>query len=101
VASLCCTPLHAAANSGQPDKVKVMIAAGADVLSSCNAGATALHLAIEKVHLPVVKLLLQHGAAAVLNTMQYTKWNGCGAISALMFCENTAIYTEASTSYWC
>jgi uncharacterized protein len=69
----------------------VLIAAGADVLCSSDAGATALHTAIAHKHPPVVKLLLEHGADAVLNTVQCKMWTNCNPMSALMLCNDSAI----------
>jgi uncharacterized protein len=69
----------------------MLIAAGANVLHRDSTGGTALHEAVYCKHLAVVKLLLEHGADAVLNTMQCTQWDSFAPISALMLCEGTTV----------
>ena len=51
-----------AANEGQVDSTKALIAAGADVALTDNDGNSALSLAKEKKHLDVVNLLKKAGA---------------------------------------
>eukprot|EP00953_Heterococcus_sp_UTEX-ZZ885_P032631 17024-Heterococcus_DN1.PRE.5 len=81
--------------------MRLLLAHGADVNLSNKAGefalhraargCTALHEAICYKHLPVVKLPLENGADAVLNSMQCENLDIDSAISALMLCEDTAI----------
>jgi ankyrin repeat protein len=85
------TPLQAAARTGQLDRVELLIAAGADVAFTNDIGATALHEAVCCTHMTVVKLLLEHGADAVLKTMQCKQWGDCDSVSALMMCNDSAI----------
>jgi ankyrin repeat protein len=73
------------------ENVKLLIAAGAEVTRPTLKGITALHSAAEQGHAAVVKLLLQHGAGAVLNTMQCEMCTCCSPVSALMMCENAAV----------
>lgn len=54
------TPLHAAAEAGQRDVVKLLIAAGADIGARDNNGRTPLHLSV--AHKDIVLILLNHGA---------------------------------------
>jgi Ankyrin repeats (many copies) len=50
-----------------------------------------LHMTLCLKHSAIVKLLLEHGADAVLNTMQCYACTCCGHVSALMMCKDTAI----------
>jgi uncharacterized protein len=84
------TPLQAAARSGQLDRVELLLAAGADVTSGNDVGATALHEAVFCKHTRVVKLLLEHGADAVLNTMQCKQRGDCDPFFALTLCNDAA-----------
>jgi ankyrin repeat protein len=84
-------PLHAAASNGHLESVEALLAAGADIECSDGAGATALHLAVLYNSSAHVQLLLEHGATAVLNTMQCKKWSDYCRVSALMLCEDAAI----------
>jgi ankyrin repeat protein len=52
---------------------------------------SALHVAVHSKHLPVVQLLLERGADAVLITMQCEMCMCCDLVPALMMCEDTAI----------
>jgi uncharacterized protein len=86
----CCIPLHFAALRGLLDKAEALLAASADVLHCDVLGATALHMAIDTSQVTVVERLLEHGADAVLNTLQCKMWdNGC-YVPALMMCNDTA-----------
>jgi ankyrin repeat protein len=84
------TPLHVAAATSKLQNAEALLAAGADATLSAEQGITPLHLAVQDGHAALVKLFLEHGAAAVLNTMQYTKRNSCGAVSAVMLCSDSA-----------
>jgi ankyrin repeat protein len=79
------TALETAAGSGHTQCAELLIAAGADVTNRDQQGATCLHMAACNHHIQLVQLLLQHGAAAVVNTLG--KWcRCCGANSVLMGC---------------
>jgi uncharacterized protein len=84
------TSLHLAASRGQLDKLEVLIAAGADVAHGDFTGRTVLHEAIHCAHPTAVKLLLEHGVDAVLNTMQCKICYCCEKLSAVMMCRDTA-----------
>jgi ankyrin repeat protein len=65
------TALHFASEWGNPEIVRLLLAAGADanaVLDSANEGVTALHLAAEGGHVEVVQLLLKAGASVSART---------------------------------
>eukprot|EP00953_Heterococcus_sp_UTEX-ZZ885_P032634 17024-Heterococcus_DN1.PRE.8 len=83
-------PLQAAARSGQLKRVELLLAAGADVTSGNDVGATALHEAVFCKHTRVVKLLLEHGADAVLNTSRSSSWKDYDPFSALTLCNDAA-----------
>jgi ankyrin repeat protein len=85
------TPLHRAASALQLQNAKLLLAAGADVCLSNDEGMTPLRFSILKGDTPLVKLLLEHGAAAVADTMQVHVSSCCGPVSALMDCIDTAI----------
>jgi ankyrin repeat protein len=85
------TALHLAARNGHLDRTEVLIAASADVFRYDVLGATALHSAIDSNHVTVVKLLLEHGADAVINTLQCMRWNDRAGVSAVMMCNDTAV----------
>lgn len=55
-------PLHAAAQSGDLDKVKQLVASGISVHEVNSQGATPLHWAAFKGHVDVAKFLLSKGA---------------------------------------
>lgn len=57
-------PLHAAAQSGDTEEVRRLIAAGADLNALDAEGNAALHLAANNGHLDVVRALLDGGADA-------------------------------------
>jgi ankyrin repeat protein len=57
------TPLHIAAQNGQLDVVRLLLASQQiDVNARDQQGSTPLHLASEKGHVEVVQLLVAHGA---------------------------------------
>ena len=56
------TPLHEAAEKGNTEAVKLLLAAGADVNAKTPFGTTALHLAAVRNKAEVVRLLLASGA---------------------------------------
>ena len=58
------TPLYTASHAGHTDTVKVLLAAGAADIDAVNTfnGATALGVAAQHGHLPVVLALLDYGA---------------------------------------
>jgi ankyrin repeat protein len=91
VASAVKTPLHLAARAGAVRNAAVLIAAGADVTRANACGSTCLHLAVQHSHAELVALATEHGAAAVVNTMQCTLCECCGTVSALMHCKDAAV----------
>jgi uncharacterized protein len=63
------TPLHSAAIAGQLQNAEAPLAAGAD--ATCRAQCwTPLNLAVEGSYAALVQLLLEHGAAAAMNSVQ-------------------------------
>jgi uncharacterized protein len=79
------TPLHTAVMAGQQQTAAVLVAAaGANVNASTVKGATALHFAVEAQHAGLVQLLLEHGAAAVMDSVQAPACHCCGRVSAVM-----------------
>jgi ankyrin repeat protein len=94
------TALHLTADYGYLECAKVLIAAGADLNHLDIDGVASLHLAVGKHNSAVVQLLLQHGAAAVMNSVLPVKCvhgeHCCTAgMTALMICN------ETTTSCWC
>jgi uncharacterized protein len=61
-------PLHAlASTSGSVPCARLLLTAGADAARTNGAGVGALHAAVQLNHTELVQLLLQHGAAVLLN----------------------------------
>ena len=56
-----CTPLLYAARGGYAEVVRFLLLRGASPLRQDNAGGTVLHHAIEKGHMEVLQVLLEHG----------------------------------------
>lgn len=56
------TPLHVAVVRGNPDEVRTLLAAGADISASGEHGYTPLHEAVGQGHREIVELLLAFGA---------------------------------------
>jgi uncharacterized protein len=81
------TPLSAAARLGNVECAKILIAAGADVNRFDSDGIAALHMAIIKQR-GTVKLLLDNGATAVMNSVTPAQCvNECyTGLTALMMC---------------
>lgn len=66
-------PLHYAAEAGQLDTVKFLLANGADIMARDNRGWTALHHAVDNKQAEVMELLIVHGATVdAQNTMRWT-----------------------------
>jgi ankyrin repeat protein len=82
------TPLSAAARLGNVECAKVLIAAGADVNHFDSDGLAALHMAIIKQCGTAVKLLLDNGATAVMNSVTPARCvdECCAGLTALMMC---------------
>lgn len=55
--------LHFAAQDGDLEKVRALIASGADLNTFDELGMTPLHYAAKEEHLEVARFLLQHGAS--------------------------------------
>ncbi|KAF3389106.1 putative ankyrin repeat protein [Penicillium rolfsii] len=55
-------PLHCAVHSGAIQKVKAILAAGADIHARTTEGKTALHVAAGKFFRNMIRLLIQNGA---------------------------------------
>ena len=56
-----CTPLLYAARGGYAECVRFLLSKGASPMLQDNAGGTVLHHAIEKGHIDVLEVLLEHG----------------------------------------
>lgn len=56
-----CTPLLYGARGGYAEVVRFLLLRGASPLRQDNAGGTVLHHAIEKGHMEVLGVLLEHG----------------------------------------
>lgn len=54
--------LRNASNNGELEKVKSLLAEGADINAANKQGSTALHLAVRQGHLLILKYLLKQGA---------------------------------------
>jgi ankyrin repeat protein len=84
--------LHTAASKGFVNCAAALITAGADVTRADNEGTTALHDAVTEQHSALAQLLLEHGAAAVLNSVVFAECTKdskhcCAAgLTALMMC---------------
>eukprot|EP00953_Heterococcus_sp_UTEX-ZZ885_P012883 7363-Heterococcus_DN1.PRE.2 len=84
-------PLSYAVQCACRANTEALLAAGSDVLHSDCRGNTVLHLAVRDKQAAIVKLLLEHGAGAVVNTMQCKQWVDFDGVSALMMCNDAAI----------
>lgn len=69
--------IHSAAKYGKVEIIKYLLERGADVNARTGSGATALLLAMEQRHLPVIELLLQYKAdcsiCLIMSTNYHTK----------------------------
>jgi ankyrin repeat protein len=66
-------PLHYAAEAGQIEVAKFLLAKGADIMAQDNRGWTALHHAVDNKQAKMMELLIAHGAKVdAPNTMQWT-----------------------------
>jgi uncharacterized protein len=86
------TALDTAANYGSVQCMSALVAAGADVNHTDSTGKYSLHIAADMQHAAAVQLLLQHGAAAVMNTVQRLDPNYeviSNGMTALMMCTTT------------
>jgi ankyrin repeat protein len=85
------SPLLGAAISGDLASARVLIRAGADVGAVCSNGMTSLHPAARWGHLELLQLLLEHGAAAVIDSLSPAcGHSSCGKSTALMACDSPA-----------
>jgi len=66
------TPLHTACRSGKLEAVKLLKEKGADMDAVDGAGETAVNIASDYGHLPVVKYLLENGASVHSVSMIHT-----------------------------
>jgi ankyrin repeat protein len=66
------TPLHTACRSGKLDAVKLLKDKAADMEAVDGAGETAINIASDYGHLPVVKYLLENGANVNSTSMIHT-----------------------------
>jgi uncharacterized protein len=80
------TPLRMAADTGSVQIAKLLLAAGADHYSGTQL---CLHIAVDRQHTAMVKLLLEHGARTVINDMNYI-CQCCGKMTTLMMATDTA-----------
>eukprot|EP00953_Heterococcus_sp_UTEX-ZZ885_P012523 7187-Heterococcus_DN1.PRE.4 len=85
--------LHLAAINGHNQCTEILIAAGAVVLEMDNIGKSALHYAVQYEHCDAVKLLLNHGAAAVVDipVFEPCTFGCCFCTTALKMCKQPAI----------
>jgi ankyrin repeat protein len=66
-------PLHYAAEAGQIETIKFLLANGADIMARDNRGWTALHHAVDNKQAEAMELLIARGATVdARNTMQWT-----------------------------
>jgi ankyrin repeat protein len=80
------TPLRMAADTGSVEIAKLLLAAGADHYSGTQL---CLHIAVDRQHTAMVKLLLEHGANAMINDMNYI-CQCCGRMTTLMMATDAA-----------
>jgi ankyrin repeat protein len=87
------TLLMQAASTNQPRVAKFLIDKGVSVHAVDSSSTTALHYATlsTKTGTETMRLLLAHGAAAVLNSMQCLNWEDGASVSALLLCIDTAV----------
>jgi ankyrin repeat protein len=78
-------PLHAAVYMDRPDVVDVLIAAGAEVSSTDDAGWTPLHLAVANGRCGIARHLLQAGADpnARIRPIEGRSWSSCTPLELL------------------
>jgi ankyrin len=85
------TPLLGAAISGDLASARVLVRAGAGVCAVCTNGMTCLHVAARGGQVEMLQLLLEHGAAAVIDSLSpVCEHSSCGKGTALMSCESPA-----------
>jgi ankyrin repeat protein len=87
------TALSATAANGDAASAAVLLAAGADIAQVSNDGYTCLHRAVMDRHSSCVKLLLEHGAAAVIDSVA-PFCTCCGHLTAVMMCTEPAILQQ-------
>jgi uncharacterized protein len=83
--------LESAADIGNVNYPRALIAAGADVYHFNSMNITCLHFAIMEKRSAVVQLLLEHVATAVMNSVVITRCLKacCDSATALMMCTET------------
>lgn len=92
------TPLHTAADNGNADAIKILLAYGADVNAIYQFnGRTALHLAAYVGNLSCVKKLIKAGAGMLMEDI-----NGSTALNIAQQCKNTDCvdYLQNALNYW-
>jgi uncharacterized protein len=85
------TPLFGATVRGDLASARVLVRAGADVCAVSTNGMTCLHEAARGRYLELLQLLLEHGAAAVIDSLSpVCEHSSCGKGTALMSCDSPA-----------
>jgi ankyrin repeat protein len=101
VAGCAATPLRSAAQRGDVERVKQLLAEGADVNYSDEHGFTAMHIAAEKNQVEIIRLLLNAGADPNAQTTDTYKnlpiHRACfrGSTDAVMFLLDRGHFMEA------
>jgi uncharacterized protein len=81
------TALSATAANGDAASAAVLLAAGSNAAHVCDDGTTCLQHAVKNSNAVCVKLLLEHGAAAVIDNLAPCPCGNCSApVTALMMC---------------
>jgi uncharacterized protein len=73
-----------ASNAGSVQCTKLLLAAGADAAHTDSKGTAALHIAVDQGKTELVQLLLQRGAAVLLNSLYPKGCACCGNVTAVM-----------------
>jgi ankyrin repeat protein len=87
------TALSATAANGDAASAAVLQAAGSNAAHVCYDGVTCLQHAVKNSNTACVKLLLEHGAAAVIDNLA-PFCTCCGPLTALMMCTEPAILKQ-------
>jgi ankyrin repeat protein len=87
------TALSATAANGDAASAAVLLAAGSDTAQVSDDGTTCLHRAVMDKHAACVTLLLEHGVAAVIDSLA-PFCTCCGPLTALMMCAEPAVLQQ-------
>jgi ankyrin repeat domain-containing protein 17 len=89
------TALSAAAANGDAATAAVLLAAGSSAAHACHAGITCLQHAVYYSNAACVKLLLEHGAVAVIDNLAPCPCGHCSCpVTALMMCTEPAVLQQ-------